>query len=104
MTVLSYPYAWLPVFIVVGVSATIAVPLSAFVWLVVFVVAAVVGVVALLWGLAAALRALGRRLSWRWLYAANGEKRKRGVPLPRTTEAPPAPASASSSKLSRKTA
>jgi hypothetical protein len=103
--VLSYPYAWLPVFVVFGVSATIAIPLFAFVWLAVFFVMAFVAVVALGWGLVAALRALGRRLSWRWLHTGKAARRKRSVPLPRPSEPQPArSASASGSQRSRETA
>jgi hypothetical protein len=62
MTALSYSFAWLPAAIVFGVLATTVVPLFAFVWLLVLLVAALVAVVTLGWGLAAALDALGRRL------------------------------------------
>ena len=105
MTALSYPYAWLPVIIVFGVSATIAVPLFAFVWLVVFSAVALVAIAALGWGLVAVLRAVGHRLSWRWLYTAERQDVSRSVPLPRTSE--PAPldsASASGSNASGRTA
>jgi hypothetical protein len=105
MTVLGYPYAWLPVFIVFGVSATIAVPLFAFVWLVVLLVAALVAVVAAGWGLVAAFRAVGRRLSWHWVHTVKWRGAKRSVPLSRTSEPPPArSASASGSKPPGRTA
>ena len=65
MTVLSYPFALLPGIIVFGALATIAVPLFAFVWLVVFLVVSLVAVVTLGWGLVAALRVVGGRLWWR---------------------------------------
>jgi hypothetical protein len=70
MTVLSYPYAWLPAVLVFGVLATIAAPLFVFVALVVFLVVAFVAVLASGWGLVAALRVVGRRLWWRWLHTA----------------------------------
>ena len=105
MTVLSYAYAWLRVFIVFGVSATIAVPLFAFVWLVVFLAVALVAIAALGWGLVSALRAVGHRLSWRSLYAAERQDVSRSVPPPRTSEpAPLESASAPGPKASGRTA
>ena len=76
MTLLSYPFPSLAVVSFVLVLATIAVPLFAFVWLVVFLVAALVVVVTLAWALVAASRAVGRRLA-RWLYAATRLARER---------------------------
>ena len=64
MTVLSYPFACFSAVIVFGVLATAVVPLFAFAWLSVFLVAALVALVMLGWGLVAALAAVGRRL-WR---------------------------------------
>jgi hypothetical protein len=61
-TVVSYPYAWLPVVLVFSVLATITVPIFALVWLVLFVAVALAAVLALGWGLVAAVRAVGRRL------------------------------------------
>jgi hypothetical protein len=63
--VLSYPFAWLPAVIVLGVPAITLVPLFAFVGLVVFLVVAFVAVVASGWGLVATSRAVGRQLWWR---------------------------------------
>jgi hypothetical protein len=83
MTVLSYPFASLPVVVVFGVLATIAVPLFAFDWLVVFLVVAFVAVLAFGWGLVAALRAVGRRLSWRWVHTVKWQGAKRSSPLRR---------------------
>jgi hypothetical protein len=71
MTLLSDPFVGLPRIIVFGVLATVAVPLLAFVWLAVFLLVALAAVVALGWGVVAALRAVGGRLWWRPLQTAN---------------------------------
>jgi hypothetical protein len=60
MTLLRYPFAYLSVVLVVGVLATMALPLFALMWLVLFFALAFVGIVTAGWGIAAGLRAIGR--------------------------------------------
>ena len=62
--VLTNPFAWLAVSIIVGLLATLAVPLFALVWLVVVFVLAFVAVVGLASRVVAASDGAGRRL---WL-------------------------------------
>ena len=69
MMLLRYPFPSLAVVSIVLVLATIAVPLFAFLWLVVILAAALAVVVTLACALVAASRPVGRRLG-RWLNAA----------------------------------
>jgi hypothetical protein len=66
MTVLNYPVASLPAFIVVSVLATLAIPIFAFAWLVLVSVVALVAVIAVGWVYLMAWRSAGHALWWRW--------------------------------------